>query len=104
MHLCRRAQAVSNWVQLERRGNSTLGDMAIDLSDPDGSAHLAGMIEEFRAARSRRLVKQGIALWTRTEVARLDDHVQARPREIAAPPARACGSSVQDNAPANEDV
>ena len=29
-------------------------------------AHLERMLEEFRAAQKRRLVKKGIALWNRT--------------------------------------
>jgi hypothetical protein len=44
--------------------------LAID-SDPtdDRQSRYDAMIEEFRAAQKRRLVKQGMTLWTRTEAA-----------------------------------
>jgi hypothetical protein len=40
-------------------------------SDPtdDRPSRYDAMIEEFRAAQKRRLVKQGMALWNRTEAA-----------------------------------
>ena len=44
--------------------------MAIDRNDTDErQARLDLMIEEFRAAQQRRLVKQGIVLWNRAEAA-----------------------------------
>jgi len=44
--------------------------MAIDRNDRDErEARLNGLIEEFRAAQQRRLVKRGIALWNRAEAA-----------------------------------
>jgi len=44
--------------------------MAIDRNDSEErQARLDKMIEEFRAAQQRRLVKVGIALWNRTEAA-----------------------------------
>jgi hypothetical protein len=44
--------------------------MAIDRNDSDErQARLDKMIEEFRAAQQRRLVKTGILLWNRTEAA-----------------------------------
>ena len=44
--------------------------MAIDRHDTDErQAQLDEMIDRFRAAEQRRLVKQGIALWNRTEAA-----------------------------------
>lgn len=44
--------------------------MAIDRNDRDErEARLNALIEEFRAAQQRRLVKRGIALWNRTEAA-----------------------------------
>jgi hypothetical protein len=44
--------------------------MAIDHNDSEErQARLDKMIEEFRAAQQRRLVKVGIALWNRTEAA-----------------------------------
>lgn len=45
--------------------------LAID-SHPtdDRQSRYDAMIEEFRAAQKRRLVKQGMALWNRTEAAR----------------------------------
>ena len=56
--------------------------MARDPDNPDTpQARLDGMIAEFRAARQRRLVKQGMALWTRTEAAQreLDLVTEAEP-------------------------
>ena len=45
-------------------------DMAIDSDNSgDPQSRRDAMIEEFRAAQKRRLVKQGIALWNRTEAA-----------------------------------
>ncbi len=42
-------------------------DMANDSETTDQlQARLEFMVEEFRAARQRRLVKQGVALWNRT--------------------------------------
>ena len=42
--------------------------MAIDRNDRDErQARIDALIEEFRAARQRRLVRQGIALWNRAE-------------------------------------
>lgn len=42
--------------------------MAIDRNDRDErEARLNALIEEFRAAQQRRLVKRGIALWNRAE-------------------------------------
>jgi hypothetical protein len=56
--------------------------MAIDRSDSDErQARLDVMIEEFRAARQRRLVKAGINLWNRTEAAH-----EAMARVEPAPP------------------
>ena len=44
--------------------------MAIDRDDSDErQARLDTMIEEFRAARERQLVKRGIVLWKRAEAA-----------------------------------
>ena len=44
--------------------------MAIDRNDTEErQARLDWMIEEFRAAQKRRLIKVGIALWNRTEAA-----------------------------------
>ena len=44
--------------------------MAIDRNDSEErQARLDKMIEEFRAAQKRRLLKVGIALWNRTEAA-----------------------------------
>ena len=44
--------------------------MAIDRNDSEErQARLDKMIEEFRAAQQRRLVKAGIALWNHTEAA-----------------------------------
>jgi hypothetical protein len=44
--------------------------MAIDRNDRDErEARLNALIEEFRAAQQRRLVKRGIALWNRAEAA-----------------------------------
>ena len=44
--------------------------MAIDRNDRDErEARLNAMIEEFRAAQQRRLVKRGIARWNRAEAA-----------------------------------
>ena len=44
--------------------------MAIDRKKSDErQARLDAMIEEFRAAQQRRLVKRGIALWNRAEAA-----------------------------------
>lgn len=44
--------------------------MVIDCNDTkERQARLDAMIEEFRAARQRRFVKTGIALWNRTEAA-----------------------------------
>jgi hypothetical protein len=44
--------------------------MAIDRSDHDErQARIDAMIEEFRAAQQRRLVKRGIVLWNRLEAA-----------------------------------
>lgn len=44
--------------------------MAIDRNDIDErQARLDVMIAEFRAAQQRQTVKQGIALWNRTELA-----------------------------------
>jgi hypothetical protein len=40
------------------------------------------MMEEFRATRQRRLVKQGIALWNRTEEA----YRKAAPKSEPPPP------------------
>jgi len=40
-------------------------------------ARLDAMIAEFRVARQRRLVKQGIALWNRTEVVQRQAAAQA---------------------------
>ena len=42
-------------------------------------ARLDTMIEEFRIARQRRLVKQGIALWNRTEEAHRNTAFKAEP-------------------------
>ena len=44
--------------------------MAIDRNDSDErQARLDAMIEEFRAAQQRQLVKRGIVLWNRAEAA-----------------------------------
>ena len=44
--------------------------MAIDRNDSDErQARLDAMIDEFRAAQQRRLVKAGKILWNRTEAA-----------------------------------
>jgi hypothetical protein len=44
--------------------------MPIDRNDSEErQARLDAMVEEFRAARQRRLVKQGIVLWNRAEAA-----------------------------------
>ena len=44
--------------------------MVIDRRDAgERQVRVDGMIAEFRAARQRRRVKQGIALWNRTEEA-----------------------------------
>ena len=44
--------------------------MAIDRDDRDErEARLNALIEEFRVAQQRRLVKRGIALWNRAEAA-----------------------------------
>lgn len=44
--------------------------MAIDRNDSAArQARLDAMIEEFRAAQQRRLVKRGIVLWNRAEAA-----------------------------------
>jgi hypothetical protein len=44
--------------------------MPIDRNDTEArQARLDKMIEEFRAAQQRRLVKAGIVLWNRTEAA-----------------------------------
>ena len=44
--------------------------MAIDRDDSDErQARIDAMLEEFRAAQQRRLVKRGIALWNRAEAA-----------------------------------
>ena len=46
--------------------------MAIDRHDSEErQARLDLMITEFRAAQQRRLVKRGIALWSRAEAAHL---------------------------------
>ena len=42
-------------------------------------ARLGKMIDEFRAARQRRLVKQGIALWHRTEEAHRNAAAKGEP-------------------------
>jgi len=42
-------------------------------------ARLERMIDEFRAARQRRLVKQGIALWNRTEQAYRNEAAKVEP-------------------------
>jgi hypothetical protein len=42
--------------------------MAIDRKDRDErQARIDALVEEFRAARQRRLLKRGIALWNRFE-------------------------------------
>jgi len=44
--------------------------MGIDRNDSEErQARLDAMIEEFHAARQRRLVKRGIVLWNRAEAA-----------------------------------
>jgi len=44
--------------------------MAIDRDDRDErQARIDALIEQFRAAQQRRLVKRGIALWKRAEAA-----------------------------------
>ena len=44
--------------------------MAVDRNDSEErQARLDWMMEEFRAAQQRRVVKAGIALWNRTEAA-----------------------------------
>jgi hypothetical protein len=44
--------------------------MASDRTDRDErQARLDEMVDEFRAAQQRRLVKRGILLWNRTEAA-----------------------------------
>jgi hypothetical protein len=44
--------------------------MAIDRSNTDERvARVDLMLAEFRTAQQRRLVKEGLALWTRTEAA-----------------------------------
>lgn len=44
--------------------------MAIDRNDRDErQARIDALIEEFRAAQQRRLVKRGIALWNRADAA-----------------------------------
>jgi hypothetical protein len=40
------------------------------------------MIDEFRAARQRRLVKQGIALWNRTEQAYRNEAAKGEPPPV----------------------
>ena len=45
-------------------------------------ARLDRMIDEFRAARQRRLVKQGIALWERTEQAYRNEAAKGEPPPV----------------------
>ena len=42
------------------------------------------MIDEFRAARQRRLVKRGIALWERTEQAYSNEAAKGEPPPVKA--------------------
>lgn len=49
--------------------------MAIERDEIDERrARIDGMVAEFRAARQRRLVKQGIALWKRNK---MEQHLAA---------------------------
>ena len=58
--------------------------MAIDRTDSEErQARLDAMVEEFQAARQRRLVKTGIALWNRTAAAQ-----EAMACVAPAPPAK----------------
>jgi hypothetical protein len=45
-------------------------------------ARVDRMIDEFRAARQRRLVKQGIALWNRTEQAYRNEAAKGEPPPV----------------------
>ena len=54
--------------ETDRRTAPLRTDMAIDRNDTDErQARLDAAIDQHRAAQQRRLVKQGIALWNRTE-------------------------------------
>ena len=57
--------------------------MTIDRKkDDERQARIDAMIEKFRAAQQRRLVKRGIALWNRAEAAqRARECVEAPPPE-----------------------
>ncbi len=52
--------------------------MTIDRNDvEERETRIQAMIDEFQGARQRRLVKQGIALWNRTEQERQPAVAQA---------------------------
>ena len=54
--------------------------MANELEPPhEQQARLERMLDEFRAARQRRLVKQGMALWNRTEEAHRNAAARGEP-------------------------
>ena len=56
--------------------------MAIDNnSDERRAARIDAMIQEFRAAQQRRLVKRGIALWNRAEAQQAMACVEPPPPE-----------------------
>ena len=54
--------------------------MAIERGDIDErQARLDVIVSEFRAAQQRRLVKQGIALWNRSDAAQRTAAARAQP-------------------------
>ena len=57
--------------------------MSTDLHDIDErQARIDAMVDEFRAARQRRMVKQGIALWNRTEAEQRAAQTEPPPSKV----------------------
>jgi hypothetical protein len=66
-----------NWVHRGLARAATLIDMAIQQKNADQRhADLELMIEQFRVAEKRALIKRGVKLWTRAEAERARASVQ----------------------------
>src|SRR5687768_16003251 len=89
--ICRAHQS-SPPSSLERRRNNGVRTVMTGGKRPRGSlmaveehdmaerqARLEKMLAEFRAAQQRRLVRQGMALWNKTEAAYMVAHAQTGP-------------------------
>ena len=77
----RRRCSIGNRASRVARG--TLGSMAIDRNEPaERRARIDQLIEEYRAAKQRRLVRLAIELWRDTEARQQFVELEAPPQRI----------------------